>query len=253
MKNLSTAIKIDDEFRDLIPPLSPQEQVLLEESVIRYGCRDALLVWEEKGILLDGHNRHSICEDHGIEFEVKGLSFDDRSDALHWMIRNQLGRRNISSYDRARLALKLEPFIAERAKQNCRSGGGDQKSEASRSGLQNSANPIDTRKELAKSAGVSHDTIAKVKLIEAEGSEELKTECSLGETSINAAYKKVRRGKSGGSSKPKSDPSEKSEQETLLDCRSAIEKAICVALGIHPEISAAIAEDLRSIAQGLSR
>ena len=48
-------------------------------------------------------------------------------------------------------------MLTELAKDNCPLGVGDQKS-----GLQKSANPInltDTRKELAKEAGVSHDTI----------------------------------------------------------------------------------------------
>jgi len=62
------------------------------------------------------------------------------------------------------LVEKLEPLIAKRAKANQSAGGGDRKS-----GSQNSAKaitkPIDTRAELAKLAGVSHDTIAKGKLI----------------------------------------------------------------------------------------
>ena len=44
-------------------------------------------------------------------------------------------------------------------------------------GLQNSVKakpPIDTQKELASIAGVSHDTIAKVKVIEAKATPEIK-------------------------------------------------------------------------------
>ena len=60
---------------------------------------------------------------------------------------------------REELALKLKPIVAAKAKDNERVRKGNQPG-ASR---QNSANlrPIDTKKELAKIAGVSHDTIHK--------------------------------------------------------------------------------------------
>lgn len=51
--------------------------------------------------------------------------------------------------------------------------------------------PIDTRAELAKAANVSHDTIAKVKVIAEKASEETKAALRSGETSINAEYKKL--------------------------------------------------------------
>ena len=58
----------------------------------------------------------------------------------------------------------MKPVIAEKAKENERKGA-----EMTNTGSQISVNPIekvDTQKELAKVAGVSHDTIAKVEVIE---------------------------------------------------------------------------------------
>ena len=74
------------------------------------------------------------------------------------MIRHQFARRNLTPFVKTTLALQLEPLLAAKAKQNQVEGGGDKKS-----GLQKSANPvetIDTRQEIAKVAGVSHDTVA---------------------------------------------------------------------------------------------
>jgi len=45
--------------------------------------------------------------------------------------------------------------------------------------------PIDTQKELSKIAGVSHDTIAKVKQIEEKATSEQKAKLQTGEVSIN--------------------------------------------------------------------
>jgi site-specific DNA-methyltransferase (adenine-specific) len=53
--------------------------------------------------------------------------------------------------------------------------------------------PIDTRQELAKIANVGHDTIAKVKVIEAKAPEEVKAKLSTGEVSINQAYQEIKK------------------------------------------------------------
>ena len=66
-----------------------------------------------------------------------------------------MARGDLFGHVRAELALMLESLIARQAKENERKGGG-----SGDSGRQKSDNPIDTKKELAKVAGVSHDTIA---------------------------------------------------------------------------------------------
>ena len=93
----------------------------------------------------------------------------------------------------SRLALRLKPVIAERAKEKQAEYFGNQYE----SGLpQKSAEvqkPIETREELAKVAGVSHDTIAKVEKIEQKATPEIKTQLQTGEISINQAYKTVKK------------------------------------------------------------
>ncbi|MFL0197626.1 hypothetical protein ACJDU8_18945 [Clostridium sp. WILCCON 0269] len=96
------------------------------------------------------------------------MDFENRDEAMEWIIRNQFVRRNLPLYERAKLALKLEPVIAERAKENLKTSTGGKNPRP----CQKSDNPaIDTKKELAQIAGVSHDTIHKVKVIEDKGSE----------------------------------------------------------------------------------
>lgn len=89
--------KIDPEFRSLIPPLTEDERELLKQQLQEEGCLESLTVWKDTGILLDGHNRLDICEEIGVGYKVKHLSFPDRDAAMSWMIRHQLGRRNITS------------------------------------------------------------------------------------------------------------------------------------------------------------
>jgi len=88
--------RIDPEFQAQIPPISLDEKAILEASLLADGCRDALVVWQEEGLLVDGHNRFEICQKHGLQYPVIGMSFKDREAALDWIDSNQLGRRNLT-------------------------------------------------------------------------------------------------------------------------------------------------------------
>ena len=89
-------LTIDPEFHRLCPPLSDDEYAQLEANLLAEGCREPLIVWEHEAILLDGHNRHAICQAHGVAFTVSPLSLPSREDAINWIINNQLGRRNLT-------------------------------------------------------------------------------------------------------------------------------------------------------------
>jgi N6-adenosine-specific RNA methylase IME4 len=86
-------ITIDSEFKALIPPLAADELRQLEDNILRDGCRDPLVVWNN--VLIDGHNRFEICERNSIPFKTIHKDFTDRDEAMDWMDANQLGRRNI--------------------------------------------------------------------------------------------------------------------------------------------------------------
>lgn len=181
------SIMVDAEFKALIPPLSPEEYSQLEENCVREGIRDPLVVWATPHgtqILVDGHNRWKIAAEHGgMHFNVIEKHFENRADAEAWIIKNQLGRRNITKFVRSELVLKLKPIIAEQAKENQRLGG---------KGSQKSANhKTDTREELAKIANVSHDTIHKVETVIEHGTPEIQARARSGEISTNEAYRQT--------------------------------------------------------------
>ena len=178
-------ITIDTEFKTLIPPLSEEEFKLLEANCVENGIQDSLKVWN--GILVDGHNRFEIAENHRLEYKIEEMEFSSRDDVKLWIIKNQLGRRNLSAYDRSVLALKLKPVLAEKAKEKeAERKTTYQKSEKSE------LPTVNTTKEVAKVAGVSHDTIHKVEVIENSGDKELIGKVRNKETSINKAYREAR-------------------------------------------------------------
>lgn len=175
------SIIIDKEFESLIPPLSSEEFQQLEENCVKEGIRDALITWN--GVLIDGHNRFKIAAKHGLPWNEKKMEFADRDEAKRWIILNQFGRRNLSTYDRSILALKLKPMIAEKAK--------EKQSTHSEQGYQKSDKATHTTKELAKVAGVSHDTIHKVEAIQNSGNQQLIDDVREGRESINSGYQRI--------------------------------------------------------------
>lgn len=193
MNELSTTanFRIDEGFKKLIPPLSPEEFSMLEKECAEYGIRDALVVASFPGsnglVLIDGHNRYGISKKHNISFKTIRVDFQSREDAEAYIIRNQLGRRNISNYVRAELALRLKPVIAEKAKENVLAA----QNNSAASAHQKSDKQINTNKELAKAAGVSHDTIHKVEVIKEKANElDPRTieDLRRGDVSINKVY-----------------------------------------------------------------
>jgi transcriptional regulator with XRE-family HTH domain len=208
-------IVIDEEFKNLIPPLSDEEYQQLTDNLIKEGCRDALITWN--GILIDGHNRYEICKYHKIEFKTIEKEFKDRGEVVEWIIRNQFGRRNLSAYDRSRLALQLENVIKAKAKERQKEFHGNQHTGAIPQKSAEVQKPIETREELAKIAGVSRDTISKVKIIEREATPEQKAKLSKGVTKINTVYKEIKQKED----KPVETP-DKQEEETRKEQKESL-------------------------------
>jgi DNA modification methylase len=180
-------MQILQELESLIPPLSKEEFKQLERNILEEGIREPLITWN--GILIDGHNRYRIAQENDMNYETLEKEFENINRVKEWMINNQFGRRNLSNYQRSVLALQLEDVFREKAKENLKLSEGKGKQISAEVKVQ----PIETRQEIAKVANVSHDTIAKVKKIEANATPEVKARLNTGTMSINEAYKEIKK------------------------------------------------------------
>ena len=91
-----SSLKIDPEFSAQILPLSFEELQQLEQNIIAEGrLLNPIITWN--GYILDGHTRYRILKKHGfIKFEVEEIQLANKYEALAWICKNQLGRRNLS-------------------------------------------------------------------------------------------------------------------------------------------------------------
>lgn len=104
MKNFN----IDPEFRDKIPPLTADEFAKLEENILADGeVREPLVLWNNT--IIDGHHRWAIIQKHPeIPYKTKQMTFADKWEAIYWICRNQMGRRNISDVQRTVLIAEAQ-------------------------------------------------------------------------------------------------------------------------------------------------
>ena len=144
MMNLS-ALKIDPEFQGKIPPLTFEELNQLEANILRDGrIINPIIVWE--GLIVDGHNRFIIAKKHPeIPFTVHETEFANRYEAIIWICKNQLGRRNLTPEQKKYLIGKQ--YEAEKCV-----NGGDRKSPAAKSGghFDHLIKPEKTRERIAR-------------------------------------------------------------------------------------------------------
>lgn len=189
-------LKIDPEFEALIPPPTEDEFKQLRENILEVQeVYDPILTWN--GVIVDGHNRWKIIQEHPeVSFKVTEVIFFNRNEAILWIINNQLGRRNLEKSDAIDLAEKKAEVTAKMAKENQRQAGGDRRSEEYRENAsvqmdKSDTAPINTREEIAKTAGVSTGTVARYQEVKKKAPEFV-PKIKSGEMTIGGAYKAVK-------------------------------------------------------------
>jgi len=199
-------LQISEGFQKLIPPLSLEELITLEESLKREGCRDPLVVWNDT--IIDGHHRYAICRKHNISFNtVENKDLETELDVKLWMINNQFSRRNLPTETRLALAYKFKEFEAEKARARQSAGVKiDQTLEQNTLAYQwakvddndNQENATEvvkgkTLEVIAQKAGVSRSTAEQYDAIQRKGTEEQKAEVADGKASIKKVYSQIQK------------------------------------------------------------
>lgn len=201
-------LQINEKFANVAPDLSGKEYSLLKASLLKDGCIDPIVVWN--GTIVDGHNRYRICRQNKIPFEVKEMNFKNESEAIQWIIKNQLGRRNLSTYSKCEMVLRFESQLKKIAEMRRREAVSHYRSTGELGGSN-----MKTRDILAGMADVSHGTLDKAKAICMSGDEKTKDRLRRGEISINFAYKSI-------FSEPEKGRKSTESEHILSDIRAAI-------------------------------
>ena len=178
-------ITINQQLRAFIDPLTAIEQAALERSLLAEGCRDALVLWGD--LLVDGHNRYGICQQHGIPFNtMQNHAFKSMDDVHLWMIDNHLGRRSVSDFQRGVLALRKKEIVSERLVQ-AQARRASEEPAATDAAASAGSEPPWTREVVARAARMSSATLGQIEKIQKTAAPELVGAVKSGVISINAA------------------------------------------------------------------
>jgi hypothetical protein len=183
-------IKINQILKDYIDPLTEAEHAALERSLLAEGCRDALVLWGD--VLVDGHNRYAICQQHGIPFKVtQNTAFKSMEDVMLWMIDNHLGRRSVSDFQRGVLALRKKEIMAQRLEEDAARIQAEDAAIAPPDPADADAAPAakvrTSREDIARAARLSSNTLSQIEKIQKSATPELVEAVRAGTISINAA------------------------------------------------------------------
>jgi hypothetical protein len=186
MKNKE--VVVDDEFKQLIPPLTEDEYNKLKESIISDGCRDPLVLWDF--VLLDGHNRYKICMDAGLLFTTVNKNFSTRDEAKIWILENQLGRRNLNDAQHIDITDKLFGLQEKKDAEQRMISGKKNPTANLREGNANNKHDGESTTKLATKAKVSPRQYQKGIKIKTKN-KALWEKCLSGDMSIDKASKTV--------------------------------------------------------------
>ena len=180
------------EMAELLPPLTGEQLAALEADILKNGCYSPVIVNEDM-VIVDGHNRQRLCEQHGLPYQMAVFSFESMLEAKQWALDTQKGRRNLDKWELGKIALRLKPDIEARAKANQSAGGqAFRPSETAEEGLTTLSNlpsaPVSTRKELADTVGIGEVTMGKVMQIDEHAPAAVREALDSGDLSINQGY-----------------------------------------------------------------
>ena len=173
LKILETGLpfKLDQGIADFLTALTPDELGRLEESIKKVGCRDALVVWKEENILLDGYHRLALCQKHNKPFNHVLESYPSRAEALIMVMDNNKGRRGHSDspfYDCEKVIIEFEEHFKRIAKERKREAG-KVHGRGQKKVSQQDGKPFHVDEELAKLAGWSSEAIRMTRFIMKHG------------------------------------------------------------------------------------
>ena len=179
-------IIVNEDLKAYIDPLTADEHAALERSLLAEGCRDALVLWGD--VLVDGHNRYGICQQHGIAFQtLQSTQFHSLEDVHLWMIDQHLGRRSVSDFQRGVLALRQREILAARRQQSAAQADAAPQTGAGVTPTDAAAPQRQSRDEIAKLARLSSNQVVLIEKIQKQALPEVVAAVKCGAISINAA------------------------------------------------------------------
>lgn len=110
-------IKIKEEYKELVPRPATEEYDKLKNDIKERGIEEPVVI-NQSYVLVDGYTRYQIAEELNIDrIPVQQRNFETCFDEQSYVIRKVIMRRNLTSAQKADIAIKLLEVEKKRAKE----------------------------------------------------------------------------------------------------------------------------------------
>lgn len=168
MKMKLADLKIDPDFRDLLPELDAETYTALEKDISANGMIDPIVIWN--GFIADGHNRYSICKAHRVaEVEVKELRKTTKSEVMQWIVDHQFSKRNLLLSEKYTLLSKVREQVEKEAEARKKEGKNQYSSLSPNLDEASTKETGRTDEIMAKKLGVSRNTFRDIDTVMTKG------------------------------------------------------------------------------------
>ncbi|VFQ45491.1 ParB/RepB/Spo0J family partition protein [Desulfoluna butyratoxydans] len=170
-----TDLKVEEPFSTLFPVGEDTlEGIRLDMESNGYDDAFPIIVWEEKGIVVDGHTRYTAALAVGLEtVPVLIRNFENEDDAILYAFHLQRNRRNLADEDIVR-CLQLLDSIDE-----ARGDDGEKRTKK------------EMVKERANELGTSESKVDKARKVMEHADDSIREAVESGEKSINQAFNEM--------------------------------------------------------------
>jgi 16S rRNA G966 N2-methylase RsmD len=185
---------VNQEYQDLIPPLTAQEYEGLKDSIQNGVQKIPIVVSNRTGILIivEGHHRYKACRELGIEPKYNIRHFESEAEEIEFIRDCNLERRQLNTFKKGVIVLRTKNKLAEIAKKNSQ----DNLKQNIKDNTNTNAELPSVKhltvgrvnEKLGKKVGMSHETLQKIEKILKEAPQNIIDKCMKDQYSVNKAF-----------------------------------------------------------------
>lgn len=101
-------LHINQEYQELIQPLTKEEYELLDKSIQGQGQHIPIIV-NQNGVIIDGYHRHEICQKRGITPKIEVRDFKTSLEEKLCIIDCNLKRRHLTDAQKVEIGHRIKP------------------------------------------------------------------------------------------------------------------------------------------------
>ena len=188
-------LHINPELLAIVPEPTKEDYTALKKSIQTNGQHKPITVWKEplsgKDYIIDGHSRNEACKELEIEPTKEYKEFESWLDATKYAIQVNSNRRHLTQLQKVELALReiqIEKKLAEQRQKSTLPKKGQKGFQKS---VPNGIHTGSTCDVVSKKTGISSRTVARLKKILDDGSEDLKQQVASGKKSAASAERLI--------------------------------------------------------------